>query len=230
MKPKVDFIPSILEELKAHADAQQALAMKKYMKDHFVFYGVKAPLRKTLSSPYFSEFKSLDGKGQKKCIDRLWAQEERECQYIALDFAVKSLKKMDESWLAYWEDKVKEKSWWDTVDAIASHCLGQVMKNNKDAAAKAWQWTEDEDMWMQRSAIIFQLKYKASTNSQLLFDVITAQAENKEFFIRKACGWALREFSRTNPLAVSEFINQYRAILSPLTIKEGERLMKLHRP
>ena len=80
-------------------------------------------------------------------------------------------------------------------------------------------------MWLQRTAILFQLKYKSKTNSALLFDLITVQAANKEFFIKKACGWALREYSKTNALAVSEFVNNNRAILSNLTIREGERLL-----
>ena len=132
---------------------------------------------------------------------------------------------MGDSWLSFWVNKIQEKSWWDTVDFIASHCIGTILRNKTNNENIAWQWTEDKNMWLQRTAIIFQLKYKTKTNADLLFDIITAQAANKEFFIKKACGWALREYSKTNALAVSEFINNNRTILSNLTIKEGERLL-----
>jgi 3-methyladenine DNA glycosylase AlkD len=200
--------------------------MKGYMKDKFDFFGIKSPKRKEIISPYYKEFKALNPGNQKNTINYLWSKPERECQYTAMDFASKIEKKMDQSWLSFWIEKITDKSWWDTVDFIATHCIGPLLLNNNESEKLAWQWTENTNIWLQRTAIIYQLKYKSQTNARLLFDIISAQASNKEFFIKKASGWALREYSKTNPLAVSQFINQNRDILSTLTIKEGEKIMK----
>jgi 3-methyladenine DNA glycosylase AlkD len=220
-----DLVDHICEAFNSKSNPKEALAMQKYMKDHFNFYGIKSPERKSITSAYIKEFKSVKPLDQKTIIDLLWQKNERECQYAAMDFAAAIERKMDDSWLPFWVKKIQEKSWWDTVDFIASHSIGTLLINQADNADLAWQWTEDKNMWLQRTAIIFQLKYKSKTNAGLLFDLITAQAANKEFFIRKACGWALREYGKTNGLAVSEFINNNRTILSNLTIKEGERLL-----
>lgn len=223
--PAEDFVKSICTQFQSMANHAEAAAMQKYMKDHFVFYGIKSPQRKVITTPFKKDFKNADPKDQKKIIDLLWMRNERECQYAAMDFTTGIEKKMGDSWLSFWVNKIQEKSWWDTVDFIASHCIGEILRNKANNENIAWQWTEDKNMWLQRTAIIFQLKYKAKTNVDLLFDIITTQAANKEFFIKKACGWALREYSKTNALAVSEFINNNRTILSNLTIKEGERLL-----
>lgn len=225
MKAAEEFVEDICTQFQSFSNPIEAAAMQKYMKDHFLFFGIKSPERKRITSTFSKDFKSKNPIDQKNIIDLLWSKNERECQYAAMDFATGIEKKMDETWLPFWVNKIKEKSWWDTVDFIASHCIGTILKNRSNNEKLAWQWTEDKNMWLQRTAIIFQLKFKSKTNTDLLIDIITAQAANKEFFIKKACGWALREYSKTNALAVSEFINNNRTLLSNLTIKEGERLL-----
>jgi 3-methyladenine DNA glycosylase AlkD len=226
MDKSFEFVNKLQNEIVLASDSTQIEPMKRYMQNLFDFHGIKSPQRKGITSKYNSEFKSFIPEIQMGIIDTLWKMNERECQYAALDFATKIEKRMQNDWLQFWINKIQEKSWWDTVDHIASHFVGQLLLNHKEKEKYAWLWTESENMWLQRTAIIFQLKYKTKTNADLMFDIILAQAGNKEFFIRKACGWALREYSRSNPLAVSEFINLNRDILSALTIKEGERLMK----
>ncbi len=214
----------LLAQFEANKNDEYALAMQAYMKDNFTFYGIQATPRRELQKPCYVDFKSLEKKEQQQIIDELWAQPKRECHMAVLDLAGLIVKKMDSTWLPFWEKKITTNSWWDTVDFIAPNLIGPLLLGNeKKQQDYAYKWMESEHLWLQRSAIIFQLKYKAKTNTKLLSEMILASADDKEFFIRKANGWVLREYGKTNPQWVSNFINEYRHVLSNLTIKEGER-------
>jgi 3-methyladenine DNA glycosylase AlkD len=215
---------SLILAFEANANADYAKQMQAYMKDNFAFYGINASPRRDLQKPYYTAFKALSNQDAQRVIDELWAQPKRECHMAVLDFAALIVKKTDLAWMPYWQDKITSNSWWDTVDCIAPNFIGPLLVNNSEMQRKfAYEWMESDHMWLQRSAIIFQLKYKTKTNKELLAEMILARADSKEFFIKKAAGWSLREYGKTNPLWVSEFINEYRDVLSNLTIKEGSR-------
>jgi 3-methyladenine DNA glycosylase AlkD len=127
------------------------------------------------------------------------------------------------TWIKVLEKCITTHSWWDTVDWLAK-LVGIHFKNYPQQQHEfCYKWIEGPDMWLQRTAIIHQLFYREETDEKLLFDLIKRKSGDKEFFIRKACGWALRQYSKTNPRAVIKFVNHQD--LSPLTRKEALRLI-----
>jgi 3-methyladenine DNA glycosylase AlkD len=217
-------VSQLIQNFEENANPSYALKMQAYMKDNFIFYGIQATQRRNLQKPFYIAYKALSSKDQQTIINELWAQPYRECHMAVLDFAGLIVKKTDLTWLSFWESKITTNSWWDTVDFIAPTLIGPLLiKDPKLQENYAYKWMESDHLWLQRSAIIFQLKYKSKTNTELLSSMILARADSKEFFIKKAGGWALREYGKTNPLWVSEFLNEYKDLLSNLTVKEGGR-------
>ncbi len=219
---------SLIKSFEENANAAYALQMQAYMKNNFSFYGINAQPRRALQSHYYHAYKSLPKIEAQRIIDELWAEPKRECHMAVLDFTNLIVKKTDLSWLSYWENKITTNSWWDTVDCIAPNFIGPLLLNDSALQIKyAYKWMDTDHLWLQRSAIIFQLKYKSKTNIELLSEMVLARADSKEFFIKKAGGWALREYGKTNPLWVSEFISAHQDVLSNLTVKEGSRRLFL---
>jgi 3-methyladenine DNA glycosylase AlkD len=151
---------------------------------------------------------------------------QRECQYIAQEMAHRVIRKPAEADLQLFEYMVTEKSWWDTVDFIAANILGRYFKNHPDAILPAVEkWLASGNIWLQRSAILFQLKYKSELDTALLAATISPLIGSKEFFINKAIGWVLREYSKTNPQWVVNYCEQ--TDLNGLSKREA--LMVIHR-
>lgn len=201
--------------------------MKAYMKGHFEYFGIKSELRKAILKNNFDKKALPLGLDLQKYLDELWDCPQREVQYCAIDITDKYLKSMDISWLAYFENKITSKSWWDTVDHIAAHHVGHLLsaQSKEFIRNKCEEWIDSNNLWLQRTSIIFQLFYKEKTDFELMGDNILATLEVKDFFIRKAHGWALRQYSKTNKVAVAEFIRNHREVLSPLAIKEGSKYL-----
>ena len=206
--------------LAEHADAGKAQPMSKYMRFLFPYFGIKSPERTELVKSYFKEkgiplLAELD-----EIIIELWNATEREAHYAALDVLEKSLRKLDSTHLPLMEYLITHQSWWDSVDTIAVRLVGEILKKHPQAIAEySEKWINSSNMWLQRVAILFQLKYGAKTNTPMLFDYITRCSSSKEFFIQKAIGWALREYSKTYPQLVKDFIAQ--TPLAPLSKREG---------
>lgn len=209
-----------MEEVKVEADAVQ---MKRYMKDHFEFYGVKSPARKEVQKTLKPIWKTLDEASIFAYAEALWSQSQRELQYIAIEALTIRSKKWDASYLPRVEQLILTKSWWDTVDALAPNIAGKIFLRDPECR---WEWVEKwmnaENLWLNRSAIIHQLKYKESMDLDLLFALIESKIGSKEFFINKASGWALRQASKFYPLEVKNFISDHQN-LSNLTKKEGSK-------
>ncbi|MEH7115817.1 DNA alkylation repair protein [Neobacillus vireti] len=198
--------------------------MQKYMKGHFPFLGIKSPLRKELEKQFFKETGILNEPFNKEFIEELWNQNEREYQYIALSYMEKSLKKLKKSDLPFMEWLITTKSWWDTVDAISPKPVGTIAAKFPEVIEETIDgWAVAENIWKRRAAILFQLKYKEKTNEELLYRYIMKNADSKEFFIQKAIGWALREYSKTNPTSIKQFIDGQRLV--PLSIREGSKYL-----
>lgn len=211
----------IIEIFKDNKDKENAISMKKYMKDNFEFLGIKSPKRKELQKEYVKEI-SKDNYINYDLVSELWKQEEREFQYVAIDYLVKNKKKLVKKDIDLIENMIVTKSWWDTIDPIASNLLGELCKKYQELIDEyIIRWSTSNNMWLRRSAILFQLKYKENTDTKLLESIIQNNNEDKEFFINKAIGWILREYSKTNPQWVKEFIENNK--LSKLSIKEGSK-------
>ena len=219
----IDNLISELElKFKKYANEKDALAMSKYMKNKFEFFGLKTDLRKSLLKEFLSEHELPDGDEFKEFILKLWSKPQREFHYSAMEIMEKPLKKADDSWMPILEKIISENSWWDSVDAVAAKLIGLYLKKYpKFAEVYPEKWINSDKMWFRRTAILYQLKYKKDTDFERLREYILKTAHEKEFFIRKAQGWTLREYAKTNPEAVREFVLENKSKLSNLTVKEA---------
>ena len=200
---------------------ERALKMKKYMKDRYSFFGIPSPLRKELmknSDLWRMKWTNIQLKQVKEL---LWADPRREMQYVAIDIAIKRKKVLTVDDLKWIESLIVNKSWWDTVDALASHFVGYILELDEILRAKTnKRWINSDNMWLIRTAIIFQLKYKQKVDKELLFNNILKHKDSKEFFINKASGWALRELAKTEADTVRQFVGAHPE-LSNLTKREA---------
>jgi 3-methyladenine DNA glycosylase AlkD len=204
-----------------HRNEENAGPMKKYMKDHFPFLGIKSPLRKELEKQFFKETGILKEDFNKDFVIGLWEKDEREYQYTAITYMGKFKKKLPKDIFPFLERLITTKSWWDSVDSIAP-LVGELAWKYPEVIEETIDgWSVNDNFWLRRSAILFQLKYKQQTNEDLLYDYIVKNADSKEFFIQKAIGWALREYSKTNPVSVKTFIKGNK--LAPLSVREGSK-------
>lgn len=212
----------LIKLFEENRDIEKAISMQSYLKDHFPFLGIKAPERRALLKEYFNETGLLKQEFNPDFVEALWDLEEREYQAAALDYIGKFTRKLDKSHLSLVEKLITTKSWWDTVDMLAAHPAGAIAAKNPEVIPEKIEgWATSENMWLRRAAILFQLKYKTSTNEDLLYRYIMLNNDSKEFFIQKAIGWALREYSKTNPESVKRFIESNT--LARLSIREGSK-------
>jgi len=201
----------LLEDLKVqfadHADNHIAQGQSAYMKNKFDFFGIKNPIRKNIQQPYLLKENLPVKKEADKLIQNCWKQPQREFQYFALDLAKKYIKHQEISDLKLFEKLILQKSWWDTVDTIASHLVAAYFKKFPETIyTQTEEWIKSGNIWLQRSAILFQLKYKKATDLKLLESHIQQTAASKEFFIQKAIGWILREYAYTDKNWVLKFV------------------------
>lgn len=202
-----------------------AESMAKYMKNRFPFLGIKKPERTRVLRTFYNQTGILKEAFDPDWVRKLWDQEEREYQYAGLDYLERSLKKLDGTHIILLEALITTKSWWDTVDTLATKSVGAIAKSSPEVISEHIEgWAYSDHLWLRRSAILFQLKYKADTNELLLYRYIEQNADSKEFFIQKAIGWVLREYSKTNPNSVRQFIQSHS--LAPLSVREGSKYLK----
>jgi len=215
-------IDQLISLFKENRNRENAVPMAKYMKNQFPFLGIKTPARRKLMMLFYQESGILTEPFQEDLVLALWEQEEREYQYAALDYIGRSLKKLGKRDLPLLEKLITTKSWWDTVDMLAQHPVGTIaLKYPEVIPATIVGWAFGNHLWLQRAALLFQLKYKERTDEELLYTFIKYHSASKEFFIQKAIGWALREYSKTNPQSVRDFIANNE--LPKLSVREGSK-------
>jgi 3-methyladenine DNA glycosylase AlkD len=223
---KVDELIQALEQnLLPLYDANRAKGMMAYMKNHFHFLGIQKPIRAASQKEWLIQSKVWDIALVHDIVKNLWNRDEREYQYVAMDLLMQNRKKWNDDTARLFEYMVVEKSWWDTVDLIASRMFGLFWKNNHEQHIPTiMKYATSNNIWLNRVAIIHQLSYKQQTNATLLTDVILLTREKKEFFIQKAIGWSLRQYSYTNPIFVMNFVEKYT--LSNLATREALKAIK----
>lgn len=203
------------------ANPEKAIGMKAYMKGRFEYYGLTATVRRDLTATWYIENKLQIITNIRALVLRLWEQEQREYQYTAMDIMAKNLRLFTLDDITFIQQLISTKSWWDTVDWLSSTLLGKVLSINKiEQYAICEKWIISDNIWLKRSVIIHQLKFKNRVDEELLFALIIAAKGTNEFFINKASGWALRSYSKMNPHAVSSFVSLHED-LSPLTKREA---------
>lgn len=219
------FIDVLTEEFQRHANSEVAAGQKAYMRDQFEFFGIKAPIRKEIQKPFLVKTYLPAKVELERLVKELWNKPEREFQMFGQEFVAKYQRQFEEKDIELLEYMVVHKSWWDTVDFIAAHLMGSYFKIFPELRQKyVDKWLDSENMWLQRSAILFQLKYKENTDTELLSYVIHKLLGSQEFFINKAIGWILRDYSKRNPEWVIDLENQ--TDLHSLSRKEALRIIK----
>ena len=219
------YVIDIKDIFTKYADKDNAIPMAKYMKNKFKFHGIKTPQRKELLKQYHKEngYPKID-EIDKICRE-LWSLPQREYQYLADGLLDRFAEKLDENAIELFEYLIITKSWWDTVDLIASRLVGTHFQRFPHLIEKYTnKWMKSNNIWLQRTVILFQLKYKEKTDVMFLGKNIMQLAESKEFFIQKAIGWALREYSKTDSEAVINFVENNT--LAPLSSREALKWMK----
>ena len=218
---------SFISQLEAAFDQKRnegnAFQMKKYMKNLFSFYGIKTEERRAIFHDLLKSNKQEISENFREIALTLLKKEFRELHYCGIEILIKNLKKN------YQKDDIKlietfliTNSWWDSVDTISKYLLGQyLIEFPKETEKVIERFSNSENMWLNRSAILFQLGYKKITNHELLFSECVKHSQSKEFFIQKAIGWALREYGSVNPGLVLNFVNN--TDLKPLSRKEAIR-------
>ncbi len=197
-----------------------AIAMKKYMRNQFEFMGITSPDRRAATKQILKDAKATNSIDW-EFINIAWDCEYRELQLVVIDYLELKKKHLSIDNLPQIRNLIEIKSWWDTVDFLSRYAGYIVMNNDKQHIML--DWSADNNIWVRRTAIIHQLLIKDKTNTDILAKVIMNNFGTNEFFINKAIGWALRDYSKTNSVWVSNFINQYKDKLAPLSIREGSK-------
>jgi 3-methyladenine DNA glycosylase AlkD len=207
--------------LEAVADPDRAESMARYMKDHFPFLGVVAPDRRAAQRSSLDRLAGLDGDGLLAVADACWQEPERELHYVAADALRRFNRVLGPGHLGRVRALVTTNSWWDTVDLLAVRVVGPLVARNRELVAEMDRWIDDPDRWVARTALLHQLLAKSDTDADRLFNHARRRAGDEDFFIRKAIGWALRQYARTDPDAVRAFVEAERDRLSPLSKREA---------
>jgi 3-methyladenine DNA glycosylase AlkD len=210
--------------LSAAADPEKAEGMAAYMKTDMPFYGVQKPARTRILRHIRSEFAPANRDEYEELATALWELPHREEKYLAQGVATLFRQFIVPQSLPLYERFIDEGAWWDFVDDTATHMIRELVLEHPDVI---WpvvdRWIEHESMWRRRAAIICQVGAKDRTDADRLFAYCEARAHETEFFIRKAIGWALREYARIDPEAVAGFVNAHREHLSGLSFREATK-------
>jgi 3-methyladenine DNA glycosylase AlkD len=221
----IEFIESLEQEFKRNSNTKIAKEQKAYMRNQFEFYGIKTPVRREIQKPFLIKSylpPKIDVEG---IVRILWNKSQREYQFFAQELVFKYKKEFAKGDIALLEYIVTHKSWWDTVDFIAVKLIGayfSLYPEQLDSYIE--KWLASGNIWLQRSCLLYQLKSKDKMDTIRLEHIIQRLLGSKEFFINKAIGWILREYSRTNPLWVTKFVANHD--LANLSTKEALRLLK----
>ena len=211
------------KQMESHANPLQAKKMAAYMKNHFLFYGIPSPNRKALYKDFLKEEK-IKKIVDWALLDQCFEDEHREFQYFACDYLVALAFYIPFEELDRIKAYIQKGNWWDTTDAL-DQVIGKIGLIDTRIKQAMILWSRSDELWIKRAAIDHQLLYKEKTDTQLLETILLNGLGSNEFFINKAIGWALRQYSKTNPRWVESFIKQHHAALSSLTIKEASKYL-----
>jgi 3-methyladenine DNA glycosylase AlkD len=193
------------------------------MRDQFPFLGLTAPMRRSLARTALAGLPKPAETDLREIALACWARDEREFQHFACDYLIRHGGVPGPEFLTTLAELITMKSWWDTVDPLATRVVGGLVSRHPALVARMDEWSGEDDMWLVRTAILHQLNYGAETDTDRLFGYCVAQAGHRDFFVRKAIGWALRQFARTDPAAVRAFRAEHGGRLSALSVREAAK-------
>ena len=215
-----NYVEELVKLYTQHMDRDYAEWSENYLRNQFAFLGIRTPIRRKLTKQFFREYGVPTKENLKDIIFILWERSEREYQKAALDILEKVKKELTPDDMPWLSSLLVKKSWWDTVDVLSPHIMGYLFTIYPELIAQyADQWIVDDNFWLQRSALLYQLYYKKRTDEKRLFQYILSRADSDEFFVQKAIGWVLREYAKTNPVAVRDFVSFND--LKPLSRREA---------
>ena len=224
----MDKYTEVRKRFEENADPENAVKMAKYMRNRFIFYGIPTPKRKKLYRDFLKEEKRnkiIDWGFLWGFLDQCYDDEHREFQYLVTDYLseLNSLLTYDD--IPAIRKYIDRKQWWDTIDSL-DQVIGKIGLRDERVDALMLEWSTDEDFWVRRIAIDHQLLRKDKTNTVLLEKIIVNNFGSDEFFINKAIGWSLRDYSKTDPEWVRDFIERYRNRMDKLSIREAGKYIK----
>ncbi len=214
------YVKSLRLHFTSYKDPKQAAPMKRYMRDQFEYLGIKVPEMRNLMKQHIREHGLPPLADLDRILRDLWGLPQREFQYAANFLLEKFDYQLSPPFIESVEYLLVNKSWWDTVDTIAIGTVGVHFKRYPKVRNKYLaKWRKSRNFWLRRTAILFQLSYKKDTDFNLLKDIIRENLGSKEFFINKAIGWALRQYTRIDPQGVRQFVTE--TPLNPLSTREA---------
>ena len=222
------FIDKLESEFAKQANAENAVHQKAYMRNQFEFFGLTSPVRREIQKPFLSKEKRPAKAELAQTVKLLWAKPQREFQYFAMMLAEKYAKSYCKEDILLFEWMITHKSWWDTIDFIAPHLAGNfftLFPEKRNTIVD--EWLNSGNIWLQRSSLLFQLFYKNSLDTDFLVHVINHLLGSNEFFINKAIGWILRQYSKTNPRWVMDYV-AHTPRLHPLSKREAMKVLTIN--
>jgi len=218
------YLEPLVQGFETGRNPENAFWMKKYMKDQFEFYGMKTPERRAMIKSFQKKYGLPSENHLKPVIIECWSHEYRDWQFVAIALMMEHIKKADRNIIELLEFMIINRSWWDTVDGIAGWLVGPLFRKYPDLILpKTTEWMNSGNTWLQRTCLLYQLNYKKDTDTEILFRFIQELSGETSFWIRKAIGWILREYSKTNPDAVLKFVDSHQ--LSTLSRKEALKVI-----
>lgn len=202
-------------------DKDNSISMSNYMRNKFEFYGIPTPKRRQL----YKEFIKLENKNKVidwDFLDQCYSDEHREFQYLAYDYLLSMKEYIVYEDIPKIKNYIIDKPWWDTIDILCK-VIGNIGLKDERVEKLMLEWSKDENIWIKRSSIEYQLFLKENTDKENLERIIVNNLGSDEFFINKAIGWALKDYSKTNPKWVKEFLNKYKDKMNNISIKEASK-------
>ncbi len=218
-----DFCRVLADALAAGADAERAAGQRAYLRDQFPFFGVSSPELKAILSDALRATERPGPLDLEAFARQAYEQPEREWHYAAVKVLRRHARLLMPDSVPLLHHLVTTHSWWDTVDEIASHLAGTLVQQHPDTVAVMDTWAASDHLWLARTAILHQLRFKENTDVDRLFGYCLDRADEADFFYRKAIGWALRQYARTDPDAVRAFCDTNEHLLSPLSLREARK-------
>ncbi|MFD4587857.1 DNA alkylation repair protein [Streptomyces sp. NPDC087659] len=223
--PRSALADTVLERLTATypaaADPVRAREAAAYMKDVAPFLGIRTPERRALSRTVLAGTPRPSEADCTAIALRCWELPEREYHYFAADYLRRHAGRCSSAFVPVARRLITTVSWWDTVDTLAAHVVGALVAADPGLARVMDRWIEDDDLWIARTALLHQLRHKDATDAERLFRYCLRQSGHPDFFVRKAIGWSLREYAKTDPDAVRGFVDSARDRLAPLSVREA---------
>ena len=213
----------LYEEMIQHKNEEQARQMSKYMLNKFEYIGIKTPERRKIFKNFFKEYKNEE-KIDWEFVNKCWENKYREFQYVGVDYLKNMKDKLTIDDIPKLKQLILKKSWWDTIDNL-DMTIGALALKDSNVNKILLEWSLDENIWLRRIAIDHQLLRKEKTNTELLEKILKNNLGQNEFFINKAIGWALRDYSKTNPEWVKNFIEKNKEKMAKLSVKEASKYL-----